>query len=64
MSQRCLFSRDCGKDTTLGLHQILVSPRLRVGLPLSRGPLDLTAFDQQGINTLLVLGVGSPSITV
>jgi hypothetical protein len=64
MSQRCLFSRDCGKDTPLGLHQILVSPRLRVGLPLSRGPLDLTAFDQQGINTLLVLGVGSPSITV
>jgi hypothetical protein len=64
MSQRCLFSRDCGKDTPLVLHQILVSPRLRVGLPLSRGPLDLTAFDQQGINTLLVLGVGSPSITV
>jgi hypothetical protein len=64
MSQRCLFGRDCGKDTPLGLHQILVSPRLRVGLPLSRGPLDLTAFDQQGINTLLVLGVGSPSITV
>ena len=64
MSQRCLFSRDGGKDTPLGLHQVLISPRLRVGLPLSRGPLDLTAFDQQGIDALLFLGVSSPSITV
>jgi hypothetical protein len=64
MSQRCLFSRDCGKDTPLGLHQVLISPCLRVGLPLSRGPLDLTAFDQQGINALFVLGVGSPSVAV
>lgn len=45
MSQGCLFGRDCGEDTPLGLHQVLVSPRLRVILPLSRGPLDLTAFD-------------------
>ena len=64
MSQRCLFSRDGGKDTPLGLHQVLVSPRLRVCLPLSRSPLDLTAFDQQGIDTLLFLGVGSPSVTI
>jgi hypothetical protein len=45
MSQGCLFGRDCGKYTPLGLHQVLISPRLRVVLPLSRGPLDLTAFD-------------------
>lgn len=44
MSQRCLFSWDCGKDTPLSLHQVLISSRLRVILPLSRGPLDLTAF--------------------
>ena len=44
MSQRCLFGRDGGKDTPLGLHQVLISPRLRVVLPLCRGSLDLTAF--------------------